>query len=93
MANKFMTLDKAKNEIQKLQYYVNLVEKYEPTTLEQEIIKEYAKTSSISAVCKTLSVTHEKVVDVITSLGKDELHKIVRSGYMKKTKHIRSYRY
>jgi hypothetical protein len=86
-----MTLDRAKSEIVKLQTYVNLVETYEPTTLEQEIVKEYAKTSSISAVCKTLSVSHEKVVDVITSLGKDDLHKIARSGYMQKTKHIRSY--
>jgi hypothetical protein len=93
VANKFMTLDRAKNEIKKLQYYVELVESYQPQTIEQSIIKEYAKTSSITEVCKTLSVSHEKVVDVITSLGKDELHKIVRSGYMQKTKHIRSYRY
>jgi hypothetical protein len=93
MVNKFMTLDRAKKEIEQLQYYANLVETYEPTSLEQEIIKEYAKTSSITEVSKRLNVSHEKIVDVITSLGKDELHKIVRSGYMKKTKHLRSYSY
>jgi hypothetical protein len=52
-------------------------------------IKEHAITNSIKKVFEKLNVSHEKVVNVITSLGKDELHKIVRSGYMKKTKHIK----
>ncbi|MFB3164719.1 hypothetical protein ABLO26_25495 [Neobacillus sp. 179-J 1A1 HS] len=93
MVYKLMTLDRAKSEIEKLQYYVDLVESYQPKSIEQEIVKEYAIKNSISEICKTLSVSHEKVVDVITDLGRDKLHKIVRSGYMKKTKHMRSYRY
>lgn len=86
MVNNFITLEKAKIEIKKLQYYVDLVEAYQPNTLEEEIIKEYAMTSSIPQVSKKLSVSYEKVLEVISSKGKDELHKIVRSGYMKKTK-------
>jgi hypothetical protein len=93
VANKFMTLDRAKNEIKKLQYYCMLIETNKPINLEQEIVKEYAITNSIKKVCEKLTVSHEKVVDVITTLGKDELHKIVRSGYMQKTKHTRSFRY
>jgi hypothetical protein len=93
VANNFMTLDRAKKEIKSLQYYVDLIESYEPINLEQEIVKEYAITNSISKVCEKLTVSHENVVDVITSRGKNELHKMVRSGYMKKTNHIRSYRY
>ncbi|MFS0776099.1 hypothetical protein ABC255_08845 [Neobacillus sp. 3P2-tot-E-2] len=93
MAFTIMTLDRAKKEIENLQYYVRLVESYQPQSIEQEIVKEYAITSSIVEVCKKLPVSHEKVVDVITTLGKDELHKIVRKGYMQKTKHMRSYRY
>lgn len=93
MANNFMTLDRAEAEIKRLQYYVDLIETYQPTTIEEEIIKEYAITNSITEVSKRLNVSYEKVVDVITDRGKDELHKIVRSGYMKKTKHSRSYRY
>ncbi|MEH7181107.1 helix-turn-helix domain-containing protein [Neobacillus vireti] len=93
MANKFITLEKAKTEIKRLQYYVNLVETYEPINLEQEIVKEYAKTSSINEVSRRLNVSYETVVDVISSMGKDELHKLVRSGYMKKTKHSRTYSY
>jgi hypothetical protein len=93
VANKFITLDKAKSEIKRLQDYVNLVEAYRPSNLEEEIVKEYAMKSSIPEVSKSLNVSYEKVVDVISSKGKDELHKIVRSGYMKKTKHQRAYEF
>ncbi|MEH7086495.1 hypothetical protein V7139_27775 [Neobacillus drentensis] len=86
MASKFITLDRARKEITRLQYYVNLVEAYEPINLEQEIILEYAKTSSIPEVSKKLNVSYEKVVEVISSKGKDDLHKIMRSWYMYKTK-------
>ncbi|WP_419955959.1 hypothetical protein ACN6MT_11460 [Neobacillus niacini] len=93
MGHKLMTLERAKKEINMLQAYVKLVESYQPTTIEQEIVKEYAIKNSIPKVCEKLNVSHDKVVDVISSLGKDELHKIVRSGYMKKTKHTRGYSY
>jgi predicted CoA-binding protein len=86
---KIITLDRAKSEIKRLQAYVDLVEVYQPATLEEEIIKEYAITSSIPAVIKKLSVSHEKVVDVISSRGKDDLHKIARSVYMQKTRRQR----
>ncbi|WHY64678.1 hypothetical protein [Neobacillus sp. SuZ13] len=86
MANKFITLYRAKNEIKRLQYYVNLVETYEPINLEQEIVKDYAISSSIPVVSKRLNISYEKVQEVISSKGKDELHKIIRSWYMHKTK-------
>jgi hypothetical protein len=85
VANKFITIDKAKAEIKRLQDYVNLVEAYQPSNLEEEIIKEYATKSSIPEVSKKLNVSYEKVVEVISSKGRI-LHKIVRSGYMKETK-------
>ena len=47
-----MTLERAKREIVKLQHFVDLIESYQPSSLDQEIIKEYAKTSSIPEVCK-----------------------------------------
>ncbi|WHY64667.1 hypothetical protein [Neobacillus sp. SuZ13] len=89
MASKFITLDRARKEIIRLQKYVNLVEAYKPINLEQEIILEYAKTSSIPEVSKNLNVSYEKVVEVISSKGKDELHKTMRSWYMYKTKNQR----
>lgn len=93
MANKFITLDRAKAEIKRLQDYVNLVETYRPSNLEGEIVKEYAMKSSIPEVSKKLNVSYEKVVEVISSKGKDELHKIVRSGYMKKIRSRRTYEF
>jgi hypothetical protein len=86
LVNKVITLDRAKSEIKRLTYLVNLIESYQPSTLEQEIIKEYATVSSIPVVSKKLNVSYEKVVEVISSKGKDELHKQVRSWYMLKTR-------
>lgn len=90
MANNFMTLDRAKKEIIKLQHYVELVESYQPKLIDQEIVKEYALTSNITEVSKRLNVSYEKVVDVLKCKSKDKLDQIVRTGYMKKTKYSRS---
>lgn len=90
MTKSFMTLDKAKKEIETLQHYVDLVEGYQTDSIEQQIIMAYALTNSIPKVAVNVGVSYEKVVEVISSRGKDELHKMVRSAYMKKTKHSRS---
>lgn len=84
-----ITLDRAKSEIKRLTYLVDLIESYQPSNLEEEIVKEYAIASSIPIVSKKLNVSYEKVVEVISSKGKDELHKQVRSWYMLKTKSSR----
>ncbi|SMQ75928.1 hypothetical protein SAMN05444673_2571 [Bacillus sp. OV166] len=83
---KLMTLERAKNEIIKLQNYVTLVESYPVDTVEQEIIKEYAITNSIGKVTEKLKIDREFVTNVIKSRGNDELHKLMRSGYMYKTR-------
>jgi hypothetical protein len=44
---KLITVERAKSEIKRLQYYVNLVESYEADTLDKAIIKEYAFTNSV----------------------------------------------
>jgi hypothetical protein len=81
-----ITLDRAKAQVKKLQDYIALVETYEADTLEKQIVKEYAITNSIAIVSKNLGVDREEVVYVLQRRGKDELHKIVRSGYMYKTR-------
>lgn len=50
--SKLMTVERAKNEIKRLQEYVDLVESYEAESLENMIIKEYAYTNSIVGVIK-----------------------------------------
>ena len=86
---KLITVSKAKEEIKRLQRFVELVESYEEDTIDKKIIKEYAYTNSIEKVHTKLNVDKEYINKVIRRLGKDELHKLIRTGYMQKTKHNR----
>ncbi|TWT08196.1 hypothetical protein FQV26_10410 [Planococcus sp. CPCC 101016] len=94
-----LTLTEAKNEIQSLETFVQIVENYEPKTLQEEIYKFYAITGSIP---KTAALINEKrvqnmltpidtvlVTEAIKSKPIDQLHRIIRSGYMTKTRHMR----
>lgn len=88
---KILTVPSAKEEIRRLQRFVNLVEEYVANSLEKWIIKEYAYTSSIREVVsrgnqkgytnKGAELNHEFVRDVIARSPKDELHKLVRGNY------------
>lgn len=91
---KLITVQKAKEEIQRLQTYVDLVESYNTDTVEKFIIKEYAQTNSITKVLEKLKergivIEKEVIVEAIKSQPKDELHRIIRKGYMLRTKHLR----
>lgn len=96
---KLITVQKAKEEIKRLQTFISLVDSYEADSAEKVIIKEYAISNSISKVVNVLkeqnitlngkSIEKNDVVMVITSKATDELHRLVKSGYMKKTKHLR----
>jgi allophanate hydrolase subunit 2 len=50
-----ITVRRAKDEIKRLQHYVNLAESYETKTLEKLIIKEYAFTNSLFEVTRNLN--------------------------------------
>lgn len=90
------TVDQAKEEIAKLQIYVNLVENFQPETLEEQILKEYAYLGSIVKVADKVNkmgfllngnpVEKEDVSAIIRSRGKNDLHKVLRTGYLKKTR-------
>lgn len=60
MVNKVITLYRAKSELERLKYIINLIESYQPSTLEEEIVKEYAIESSIPVVSKKLNVSYEE---------------------------------
>ncbi|MBT2736551.1 hypothetical protein [Bacillus sp. ISL-7] len=82
---KLITVDRAKEEVKRLQQFINLVESYQSDTLEKQIIKEYALTNSIVKVTQNLNIEREYATSVIKSRGSDELHKLMRSMYMTKT--------
>lgn len=89
-----MTYEKAKKEVQFLQNYIQLIENYKVTNLEQFIIKNYAITNSSSSVIKLFNsydhessycdLSREYIFEVIKSPPKDELHKILRNAYKRK---------
>jgi hypothetical protein len=94
---RLITVRRAKEEIQRLQHYVNLAESYETKTLEKLIIKEYAITNSMLEVTRNLTrrgylknnepIDKEYVPRVINDTPADELQRILKSGYLKRTKH------
>ena len=93
-------LAKAKEELTFLQEFIVLTESYEETTLQQQIIKRYAITGSMVQVVVQLNAERQQegllpiessyVSEVIRSKPNDPLHKMVRSQYMKKTRHARN---
>lgn len=91
MATKLITVPRAQAELGRLQQYITLVEEYQADTLEKWIIKEYAYTNSITEVVKranakgiTLDQTYAK--SVLKGKASDELHKMLRSGYLARLK-------
>lgn len=96
-----ITVRRAQEEIKRLQYYVDLAENYEAYTLEKFIIKEYAFTNSIEEITRILdrrgytingeTIGREYVTAIINGKASDELHRILKSGYVKRTKHSRSF--
>jgi hypothetical protein len=100
---KLITVKKAKEEIVRLQEYINLVDSYEVSTLDTWIIKEYALTNSIKEVVKQgiaigmIQPNGEPldkafVVSVINGKATDKLHRLVRSGYRLRIKPSQKYK-
>lgn len=94
---KNISVPRAKKEIERLQHYINLAESYTADTLEKKVVKLYAFHDSIPKVVKSLEeesikVTAAFVKEVIVSQPMDDLHRLVRAGYMYKTKSSRAWK-
>jgi hypothetical protein len=91
---KLITVQRARNEIVRLQHYVDLVESYPSDSLEKWIIKEYGYTNSLIKVVEhanaqgfTLDgkpIERQYVLSVINGKATDELHKMLKAGYRRK---------
>jgi hypothetical protein len=86
-----ITVKRTEAEIVWLQHYLYPIENYAGDTMEKKVIKEYAITNSIGEVIKNFSeqgytVEKEYISAILKSRGKDEQHKISRTGYMMRTK-------
>ncbi|MEK3995934.1 hypothetical protein MKY29_14355 [Psychrobacillus sp. FSL K6-2365] len=92
----FKTLEQAKKDLLELQYYVRLIEEYQPKNFTQEVIKIYAIHGSIAKTTATLSnqghlIEQKEVSNIIksTPANDDFLHKKIKSLYLKKTRSTR----
>lgn len=90
----FKTIEEAKKIVYDLQSYINLAESFEPKNVEEHIIREYAYLGSLQKVSDRMKeMNYEIEVDdvrnAIQTRGKTDLHKIIRSGYMKRTRSSR----
>jgi hypothetical protein len=93
---KLITVRKAKEEVIRLREYIDLAESYETDSLEKLIIKEYAFTNSIAEIMRIFElrgilkdgkpVEKQYIVSVINGKAYDQLHRIMKSGYLSKTK-------
>ncbi|WML45470.1 hypothetical protein [Neobacillus sp. PS3-40] len=100
---KLITVQKAKDEVKRLQEYLDLVEDYEANTLEKWIIKEFAITNSLVEVTKranarglTLNgslIDKEYVKSIICGKSTDKLHRLLRLGFNKRIKTIKKGQY
>lgn len=96
-----LSVERAKEEIARLQKYVELMETYVPDTLEKCIIFEYAKHRNLDRTTDAVNeygykieqrpIERSYIVSVIKRKSNDELHRLVRSSYMTKTKSTRAY--
>lgn len=85
-----ISVGKAKEEIEWLNAYVDLVENYRADTVEKLIIKEYAYLTSSKKVAdelnsRGLTINNQKilptdVIAVVRSTAKDDLHKTIKRG-------------
>lgn len=87
----FMTVDKAKERAHRLQTYIYLAETFKASSVEEQIIQQYAFLGSLSKVAEKMKeLNYEVEVDdvrnAIQSRSKSELHKIIRQGYMKRSR-------
>lgn len=101
----FKTVDQAKDKIQRLQHYVDLVEDFQPKNLEEHVLKEYAELGNIVKVTEKLNrlgfrlndseIETKDISTILRKRGANDLHKVLRTLYLKKTRASRrtSYNY
>ncbi|MER2078069.1 hypothetical protein [Psychrobacillus psychrotolerans] len=89
----FRTLEQSRKDLQEIQEYVDLIEKYQPKNLVQLVIHAYVIYGSIAKTASVLNaqgyaIEHGEISSIIknTPDKEDLLHKKVKSLYLKKTR-------
>lgn len=95
----YMTVEQAKKQIDIFASYVHLVESFEAEGLEDHIVKQYAYLGSMQKVADEINrmqlffleadIEVDDVRKVLNSQGKNELHKLMKTFYLKRTRSSR----
>ncbi|RJF32052.1 hypothetical protein D4741_19980 [Pseudoalteromonas gelatinilytica] len=98
----FMILEKAKKEQSELNRYIELIETYEPKTIQQEAVLIYAIEGSLAKVIYHLNnkynFSDDKAIELLTAREwlttrpqkDDELHKTIKTLFLKRSRANRS---
>lgn len=86
-----MTVAQAKQKIHELNRYVYLAETFEMNNIHDQIIKNYAHLGSLQSVADKMQemgydTEVEDVGATLRQTSKNDLHRIIRAGYMKRTR-------
>lgn len=94
-----MTVDEAKEEIKKLEEYIELIEGYVPETFEQHAIKLYVLHEHVANVANILNelgyrigkrkVIGKDVSDIIRAKPTDELHQLASKMFKQNKRLVR----
>lgn len=92
------TVYKAKAEIARLEEFIALAERYGEQSIEKQIIKRYAFVGSVAKVVAQLNDERARIglvpielayaKEVIQSKPADALHRMVRTRYRQKIRHL-----
>lgn len=90
-----MTVAQAKMKIHELNRYVYLAESFEVNSTHDQIIKNYAHLGSLQSVADKMQmmgydIEIEDVRAALRQTSKSDLHRIIKTGYMKRTRSSRS---
>lgn len=94
------TLAQAKKQVEELKAYISMVENFDVKTAEDHIIKAYAEFGSIVKVVNKMykekieidrkPIEAEDVTNGLKQRGQNDLHRLLRTWYFKKTRKSRS---
>lgn len=83
-----MKIEQAREEIKKLENYIEMIESYNPDTFEKEALLEYVLIENVNMVASTLNergyrIGNRKVVgkdvsDIIRKKETDQIHKLAK---------------
>jgi hypothetical protein len=91
-----MLIEEARRQIEHLQQYIEKIENYQPTTMEEEAVYLYVQLENVTKVVQELNkkgyrignrkLTTVDVSNILRSKPKDEMHEMAKRMFTKNRK-------